>query len=123
MVINYSGARQAIEALYSGSFDVIEYGSFEDPVTHITRQGEFTVFTGLSGRISFETISANNDNGIFESVTQQIVLFTAPEHLIKPGSKIEITQNGRTVEYESSGLPAVYVTHQEIPLKLFKGWA
>jgi len=123
MVVDYSIARTAVEMLYSGSFDVVEYGPVEDPVTHITREGESTVLTGISGRVSFETISPSNDNGIFESVTQKIVLFTAPEHVIKPGSKIVVAQNGRTTEYKSSGLPAVYNTHQEIPLNAFKGWA
>ena len=42
---------------------------------------------------------------------------------IKGGSKIVVTQNGRTQIFSSSGEAAVYPTHQEIILELFKGWA
>jgi hypothetical protein len=42
---------------------------------------------------------------------------------VKPGSKLTITQNDMTTEYQSSGKPAFYSTHQEIVLELFKGWA
>lgn len=46
-----------------------------------------------------------------------------PDVVIKAGSKIIVTQHGRTTEYSNSGVPAVYPTHQEIMLTLFNGWA
>ena len=49
-------------------------------------------------------------------------LFISPDVLIKAGSKIIVTQHGRTTEYSNSGVPAVYPTHQEIMLTLFEGW-
>jgi len=42
---------------------------------------------------------------------------------IPEGSKITVTQNGVTHDYERSGKPAVYSCHQEVPLELFKEWA
>lgn len=115
--------RAAIESLYSGTFDVIGYESIVDPITLETKEQEVTLFQGLIGRLSYKTVSPASENSIFSDVTQKIVLFTAPEHQINPGSKIVITQNGRTTEYKSSGQAAVYSSHQEIQLELFKGWA
>lgn len=115
--------RAAIESLYSGTFDVLGYREIIDPVTFETKEEEYDIFEGLSGRLSYKTTNPSSENGVFSDVTQEVVLFTAPEHQINPGSKIVITQNGRTTEYKSSGQPAVYSSHQEIHLELFKGWA
>lgn len=56
-------------------------------------------------------------------LTQGTKLFIAPEIKIKPGSKIIVEQNGTTTEYSASGEPAVYFSHSEYMLELFKGWA
>ena len=56
-------------------------------------------------------------------LTQGTKLFIAPEIKIKPGSKIIVEQNGTTTEYSASGVPAVYLSHAEIMLELFEGWA
>ena len=42
---------------------------------------------------------------------------------IPAGSKIVVTQEGRTTAYARSGEPAVYSCHQEIPLVPFKEYA
>ena len=55
--------------------------------------------------------------------TQGTKLFIAPEIKVKPGSKIVVEQNGVTTEYSASGVPAVYPSHVEIKLELFRGWA
>jgi hypothetical protein len=47
-------------------------------------------------------------------------LFLAPEIVVKPGSKLKVTQAGRTECYVRSGEPAVYGSHQEIVLELWK---
>lgn len=57
------------------------------------------------------------------TVSQSVKLFISPDIVIKAGSKIIVTQHGRTTEYSNSGVPAVYPTHQEIMLTLFEGWA
>ena len=50
-------------------------------------------------------------------------LFIAPDIEVKSGSKITVTQNGVTAEYSASGEAAVYESHKEIMLELWKGWA
>lgn len=74
-------------------------------------------------RLSFKTINSTNQTDTAASVVQSTKVFLAPEIQVKPGSKLTITQNGVTTEYKSSGKPAIYSTHQEIVLELFKGWA
>ena len=56
-------------------------------------------------------------------MAQSVTLYIDPSVDIPEGSKITVTQNGVTRDYERSGRPAVYSCHQEIPLELFKGWA
>jgi hypothetical protein len=118
-----TAARKAIESLYLGRCSAYEYRSVTDPVTKIAEPGEVPVLAEQPCRLSFKTISsASSDNGA-APVTQIVKLFIAPEIIIKPGSKITVTQNGVTADYQSSGQPAVYSGHQEIILKLFAGWA
>ena len=42
---------------------------------------------------------------------------------IPEGSKITVTQNGVTCDYEQSGKAAVFTYHKEVPLELFREWA
>ena len=56
-------------------------------------------------------------------MAQRVVLYIDPSVDIPEGSKITVTQNGMTRDYERSGKSAVYSCHQEVPLELFKEWA
>lgn len=117
----YNLARQAIESQYDAKCDVIE--KMPKEVKNITKNIEETVLKNKDCRVSFETISENTETDTEAKKVQKIKLFIAPELNIKPGSKIIITRKGRTTEYKNSGEPAVYDTHQEIILELWKGWA
>jgi hypothetical protein len=118
-----SAQRKAIESMYKGKCSISEYQSFKDPITKITSPQEVSVLTDQTCRLSFKTINSISNSDGAAIVTQSVTLFIAPEISIKPGSKITVTQNGITADYESSGKPAMYSNHQEIPLELFKGWA
>ena len=56
-------------------------------------------------------------------MVQSVKLFLPSAIVIKEGSKITVSREGREFVYASSGVPALYPTHQEIMLELFKGWA
>lgn len=84
---------------------------------------EVVALEGQPCRISFSKISQVVQNEVAASTTQGIKLFLSPDVIIQPGSKITVTQNGVTTDYISSGVPAVYATHQEIMLELFERWA
>ena len=73
--------------------------------------------------LSFEKLNAVVQTDTAAKLTQGTKLFIAPEIKIKPGSKIIVEQNGTTTEYSASGEPAVYFSHSEYMLELFKGWA
>jgi len=115
--------RKAVESLYNGSCTVKVWESVKDPITKITTNKEVTRFENKAVRLSHEKqTSATNTVGP-AVIAQTIKLFIAPELDIPPGSKIIVTQDGRTGEYSRSGNPAVYKNHQEITLELFKGYA
>ena len=117
-------ARKALESTYhEGQCSIVEYGDTTDPITHITRQGENVVAEGVPCKLSFEKLSATNQTETAAAITQGVKLFLAPEIVVKGGSKIIVEWQGRTYEYSCSGDPAVYATHQEIPLERFRGWA
>lgn len=115
-------AREQIESQYDAECDIIEL----QPVTenNIRKNNkEFTVQEKKPCRISFEDIYSNEETDTEAKKAQKIKLFIAPELVIKPGSKIVVTGRGRTTIYKNSGEAAVYNTHQEIMLELWKGWA
>ena len=115
-------ARKAIESMYIGTCDVIEYQKVSDPVTKKTGFAEITTLLSQPCRVSFKSIPSSGE-GNTAAITQEIKLFISPDITIKEGSKIEVTQNGVKTAYSNSGTPARYETHQEITLKLFDRWA
>lgn len=117
-------ARKALETVYhEGRCSIIEYKDATDPITKITRQGETVIMEGVPCKLSFEKLSATNQTDTAAGIMQGVKLFLAPEITVKGGSKIVVEWQGRNLEYSCSGDPAVYATHQEIPLERFRGWA
>jgi hypothetical protein len=116
-------ARKAIESLYDSTCTVIEYPQLKDPVTKKTANQEVTVHQDKACRLSYSGNKSTDQTESANSLTQVIKVFIAPELDVKAGSKFVITGRGQSVEYKNSGVPAVYDTHQEIVLELFKGWA
>lgn len=113
--------RTAVEMLYEGLCTVTEYQSYTKP-NKATGCHEVDVLTDQPCRLSFGTIPAAEQTGNGTTLQQTATLFIAPEIIIQPGSKITVTQNDVTKDYGQSGEPAVYATHQEITLELWKGW-
>lgn len=115
--------RQVIEQTYTGLFSATKHEDIKDPETRLCKKQEVRVCEDVPCKLAFEGNTPVAMSGGAPQVTQSIKLFTAPELAIIPGSKITVTQDGVTTEYKGSGKPAVYPTHQEITLELFKGWA
>ena len=114
-------ARKAIEKGYIGTFTVTEHKKVTKP-NHTTGFSDVDVLMDQPCRLSFSSSPAAADGDIAE-IGQTVKLFFAPEVTVKEGSKITVTQNGVTTAYKQSGTPAVYSTHTEILLELFRGWA
>lgn len=102
---------------------VSERQSVKDPNTHITSTKEVVVLENQPCKLSFETIAATVQTDTAAALSQGVKVFLSPDVSIKAGSKLTVTQNGVTTAYKSSGVPAVYPTHQEIILTLFERWA
>lgn len=118
-----SAKRKAIESLYIGICTISEYQEVRNEVTKITKHEPVDVLTNQPCKLSFERINSANQTEAAALVTQSVKLFIAPEIVIKPGSKITVTQSGATTEYQNSGEPALFSSHQQIMMELFKGWS
>ena len=113
--------RAALEKGYTGTFTVTERKKVTNP-NHTTGFSDVDVLVDQPCRLSFSAIPSAS-NGDVAEINQTVKLFFAPEITVKEGSKITVTQNGVTTAYKQSGTPAVYQTHKEILLELFRGWA
>lgn len=116
-------ARKAIESTYEGVLTVTEHQKVTDEKTKLTDYQDVVVIEGQPCHLSFETLNSAVQSESAAAVTQKIKLFVSPDVAIKAGSKITVTQAGVTADYVSSGIPAVYETHQEIIIDLFERWA
>ena len=116
-------ARRAIEATYSGTLAVTEMKKVTDEKSKLTKAEPVTVLENQPCRISVETLKHAVQTDSAATVTQVAKLFVSPDVSICAGSKITVMQDGAVTDYTSSGVPAVYPTHQEIMLELFERWA
>lgn len=114
--------RKAIEMTYTGKCTISEYQSYTKE-NKSTGHQEVPVITDQPCKLSFSKVTNTSQGETAAMVVQTAKILIAPEIQIKPGSKLIITQNGITTEYKNSGEPALFSTHQEIVLELFKGWA
>lgn len=114
--------RRAKELMYIGLCTVIEYRKVKKE-NKSTGFEEVTVLENIPCKLSFKNISSSIENDKASVINQSISLILAPEVKINPGSKIIVTQNKIITIYKNSGESAVYSTHQEIILELFKGWS
>lgn len=74
-------------------------------------------------RLSFSTVSPTTARDDAALIRQTVKLFLAKDVDVPPGSKLVVTQEGRTRTYVDTGEPAVYRHHQEITLERKEEWA
>ena len=114
--------RQILERMYEGECTITERMEYEKP-NGSTGFREAMVLVKEPCRLSFQSKEAANAGERASGIGQTIKLFLRPDVPVREGSKITVTQNGVTADYTRSGVPAVYETHQEIVLTLWKEWA
>ncbi|HEX3023438.1 MAG TPA: hypothetical protein VHP81_13750 [Lachnospiraceae bacterium] len=117
--------RVLLEETYEDSCTILEYRSVKDPVTKITNKQEVTVVSNQRCKLSYSSSKTTEKENHVSTKVQTISLFLSSSIEIQPGSKIVITRKGETeaTAYMNSGVPARYMTHQEIQLELFERWA
>ena len=115
--------QRMVENLYEDKCSVIEKQEVFDETRKIHKDKEVEVIKEEPCRLSFETLKADEEANPAQKVVQDTKLFMRPDIVVKEGSKIVVKHNGREDIYARSGIPAVYVTHQEIMLKPFERWS
>lgn len=85
-------------------------------VDGITSSKWTATYEGIPCRLSFSSLQANQ-KGDADKVSQTTKLFVAPSVEVPDGCRIKVKRStGDVFTFERSGLPAVYLTHQEIVL-------
>lgn len=113
----------ALELLYKDKCKIYGYTETTDEETGVTETGFVLLAEDLPCRLSFASSGAAYEKILHDGVSQEAKLFLDPDIVIEPGSKITVEHENRITDYESSGKPAVYKSHQEVMLKLVKGEA
>ena len=112
--------KNPLATLWVGRCTIYEYEDVVDSKTYQTTQKEVPVLIDEPCRLSYNHEQATNIQSGAAIVSQSITLFIRPDLVIKPGSVIEITQNGVTEKYKGSGKPAIYDNHQQIILQIYE---
>ncbi len=73
--------------------------------------GDVEILKNQPCRISFQAVKSTQDEGAAEKMVQSVKLFLPSTIVIKEGSKITVSREGREFVYASSGVPALYPTH------------
>ena len=110
--------RGAIESLYIGRCTITNSEEVFNYVTNITSHEDVVICENETCRLSYSSKDSAEKTDTVTEVSQVIKLFIRPELVIKSGSKITVTQHGRTVKYRASGAVSVYTNHQELILVL-----
>lgn len=116
-------ARKAIEATYFGTLTVTEHQTVKDEKTKLTKSVDAVVLQDEPCRLSFEKMQTAVQSESAATIVQGAKIFVSPDISIKAGSKLTVTQDNVTTDYTRSGESAIYPTHQEIMLELFKEYA
>lgn len=117
------GYKKAIQSLWDGRATITVREGVLDERTGRTEPVERVTASELPCRISFATVKSTEPDEEAAKVAQTVTLYIDPDLVIPEGSKITVTQNQVTTDYERSGKAAVYTDHQEVPLELWEGWA
>ena len=123
MVVGSPAHKKAVQSLWVGKATITVLDGVLNPANGRTEPTESVTASDAPCPISHTTIKSTQPSEEAAAVAQSVTLYIAPSVDIPEGSKVTVTQNGVTRDYERSGTPAVYSTHQEIPLELFRGWA
>lgn len=108
---------------YDGICTVTEHKKATDKKTKITEFHDVVVLENQPCHLAFKKITIAAQSESAAKTEQTTELFISPDITIRPGSKITVTQGGVTADYTCSGVPAVYATHQQIMLELFREWS
>jgi hypothetical protein len=122
MLSKNSLVKSAIESLYDASFTVTTYEKVTDEVTHQTAMKRIASSDSYPCRVNVEDMPPVSISGVSPGVITQRITLLAPENVKIPhGSLIRVkASDGNETIYQASGVPAVYLHHQEVELSLYE---
>lgn len=115
-------ARKELEKMYDSKCDIYENKEIIKK-NKSTGYEEVKVYEKQACRLSYSSKTSANQTDNMSNISLIIKLFISPDIKIKPGSKIIVTNSKGRTEFKSSGMPAIYDTHQEIVLESCKEYA
>lgn len=120
IMVNPIPTHSILKQLWIGECTIFEYQQVTDTNTHQTKNKLVPVVENEPCRLSYSTEQVTELSTGVASVNQEIKLFIRPDINIKAGSKIQVTQHGRTNKYKRVSEPLIYTNHQEVVLELDK---
>lgn len=107
-------------SLYDGTCTITEFVSSAGAINNTVAT---VVDENVPCRLSYSSKPSATQTATATAVGQTIKLFLSTDIVVKSGSRIVVTQAGKTNNYVASGEPAVYMSHQEVELTLKERWA
>lgn len=115
--------QDTIKKLWDGVCDIYVLETVRNEENGRDEPKEVKVVSQEPCRLSFSNISSTSEQDSAPRIQQALKLFISNGVEIPAGSKIVVTQEGRTDAYASSSKPAVYSVHQELMLVPFEEYA
>ncbi len=113
---------QVLQTLWKDTCKVIVHDKVKNEQTKVTEFVERTLAEGQPCKLSWESLSAVGE-GNTAAIAQSVKLFLSNQISVPAGSKIIVTRQGKTYDFQRSGEPAVFTFHQEVMLEPWKRWA
>ncbi|WP_023987539.1 hypothetical protein [Paenibacillus polymyxa] len=114
---NPSMERMLLEMTYTGVCRVEGQTTYKDPVTGVERPRKGVIFDNQPCALSQASLPSAQQTDTNNDVAYDGKLFIAPDISIPSGSRIFVTQDGMNYEFQQSGEPFIYPTHQEVKMK------
>ena len=121
----WQAQQRALMRLWRDRCTIIAWQKVKDPVSKLTDFQEVELATAEPCLLSFEKLEPAA-GGDVSAKAQGVKLFLSAAVQIPAGCKIvvhRLTAPEREFIFAASGEAAVYASHQEVYLSLWKGWA
>lgn len=117
-------SQKAVGSLFEDVCTVYEQTETVDEHTHRSRKTERETYADIPCRLSFSGIAPAQAGEGNNTIVQSVKLFTAPDIMIRPGSRIRVVRaTGAVSNWKNSGIPASYQTHCEYMLEPLENYA
>lgn len=118
---NPTAERAALEMTYEDTMTITT--TTHVVIDHITHTEPKTIYADVMCALS-RSGDSSAQTDVQHKIDYDAVIFAAPELAVLPGDTIQLRRFGRdqpeskiTLDYEVIGVPAVYMTHQQIKVK------